>query len=1091
MLYRPGLLGRLPCPQDWYFGSGPPTIDDAFTGSTLPGSWVFTRASANATNCLYTDGSSVTTYTTYNMNQPRLLDFGLLMEPQRTNLFLNSEAPVSQTITLAAGSYTVWLLGPTAASVAASQGTAIITGGNFTVNMTTTNMRSFVVTTAGTVSFICAGSPLRVQVENGPSATSYIVSSATAQTRAEDRLSQNFFGGQLNQQRGTYWVEFMWNGPTYAPAPLAARVLVAGNGSFATDANSDQINLTSFSASVNYINGVSIDSANNFTNSTSNLTPPKAFGSVNRVAMSVAPTRIQLAMDYVLANAGNTPVRPTSLLAITLGCGGAQAMAFNGYIRGFKYWPVAMPDAELKECTGAGYYRGVPVFDLDGTDVNQWRRWTNLRPSANGVITDATMDQGANTPYNTYTLSQIRATTRGLLTDANRSNLFPNSSTLIASGTASGLLSGQGYMVSLRGTGSITLSGGTATTSPTVLPAATQASPLWFMCTGAGTINWTATGTIEIAQFEGTSAQLQYPGLTNGPSSYIRTTTAAQFRQIDLITIPTGPWFSKDEYTIYAEVLSLATGNGVFLYGIDNGGSTTAVGPDRDCITMTVSNNQGVLAGNMVVNNVGQGAAVYPPASMGGYYTPMVWHKTALVVSVARNSRYLAVDGTVITTPYIVERPAALTRYVIGGSTLLFRRVRYYDYPIVDAELAALTTGPSASLDMSFLSGPLDTRITFTRNSTATYFDVNGTMQSAAVNAPRFDYDPVSHAPRGLLIEEQRTNFFLQSGDFTNASWTKTNSTLAAGTPGPNGATTGSGVIGSVGVIGSIAQSITPVAGTTYTISCFVRAGTQSVVQILAQATWFSNGFVRNAVFDLVAGTATPSGIGATAAIVPVGNNWYRCLLTVTPDNAVAANTQVVRANANGDGTSVLFYAFGAQIEAGANVTSYIPTTAATVTRAIDVASIPTAAWFNTSLGSATVDFMVPQSPNPTTSVRGALCFSNGTSLNRLVMAMSASANTGRAVITISPASFPLTVGTITANTVAKQAIAWDGTTFYASHGGSAVQTAGPIATPTINLLTLGNLSGPGVVNYLNGWVQRIRYWPRVLSSTEMQQVTT
>lgn len=48
--------------------------------------------------------------------------------------------------------------------------------------------------------------------------------------------------------------------------------------------------------------------------------------------------------------------------------------------------------------------------------------------------------------------------------------------------------------------------------------------------------------------------------------------------------------------------------------------------------------------------------------------------------------------------------------------------------------------------------------ITFTRASTATYFDATGTLQSAAIDAPRLDYNPATLAAQGFLIEEARTN---------------------------------------------------------------------------------------------------------------------------------------------------------------------------------------------------------------------------------------------------------------------------------------------------------------------------------------------
>jgi len=70
-----------------------------------------------------------------------------------------------------------------------------------------------------------------------------------------------------------------------------------------------------------------------------------------------------------------------------------------------------------------------------------------------------------------------------------------------------------------------------------------------------------------------------------------------------------------------------------------------------------------------------------------------------------------------------------------------------------------------ASLSLDFLSSTtLDSRITFTRAATvATFVGSNGLIQSAATNVPRFDYDPVTLAPRGLLIEGQRTNLMLNS----------------------------------------------------------------------------------------------------------------------------------------------------------------------------------------------------------------------------------------------------------------------------------------------------------------------------------------
>ena len=63
---------------------------------------------------------------------------------------------------------------------------------------------------------------------------------------------------------------------------------------------------------------------------------------------------------------------------------------------------------------------------------------------------------------------------------------------------------------------------------------------------------------------------------------------------------------------------------------------------------------------------------------------------------------------------------------------------------------------------------------TFTRASTATFVGSNGLIQSAAINAARFDHDPVTLACKGLLIEESRTNLVFPSDTLTTQTRTVT-----------------------------------------------------------------------------------------------------------------------------------------------------------------------------------------------------------------------------------------------------------------------------------------------------------------------------
>jgi len=78
--------------------------------------------------------------------------------------------------------------------------------------------------------------------------------------------------------------------------------------------------------------------------------------------------------------------------------------------------------------------------------------------------------------------------------------------------------------------------------------------------------------------------------------------------------------------------------------------------------------------------------------------------------------------------------------------------------------VSTLRIGGRPALILNFIgTTSLDSRVTFTRTTTATVTGSNGAIQSSAINEPRFDYDPTTLTPKGLLIEEQRINLLLNS----------------------------------------------------------------------------------------------------------------------------------------------------------------------------------------------------------------------------------------------------------------------------------------------------------------------------------------
>lgn len=148
-------------------------------------------------------------------------------------------------------------------------------------------------------------------------------------------------------------------------------------------------------------------------------------------------------------------------------------------------------------------------------------------------------------------------------------------------------------------------------------------------------------------------------------------------------------------------------------------------------------------------------------------------------------------------------------------------------------QAAGLQVGAPPTLDLSFMApGTLDPRITFTRAGalgTATYFDVAGVMQTAATNIPRWDYDPVTHALKGLLIEEQRTNLLLNSATLVTQSVTVTAqaytlSFFGTGTITKSGTATGA-LVGTAAFPVRVSQTFTPTAGSlTLTVTGTVQS---------------------------------------------------------------------------------------------------------------------------------------------------------------------------------------------------------------------------------------------------------------------------
>ena len=358
-----------------------------------------------------------------------------------------------------------------------------------------------------------------------------------------------------------------------------------------------------------------------------------------------------------------------------------------------------------------------------------------------------------------------------------------------------------------------------------------------------------------------------------------------------------------------------------------------------------------------------------------------------------------------------------------------------------------------------------------------------------AYYGPRFDYDPVTLAPKGLLIEEQRTNLLLQSN--TLAAY-PTWSLVQVGVPSISTVASPDGSL-NAWKLSELAttsahqyiQNVTTTAQA-YTFSFYAKAAERTwVIADLYDGTTDSRAW-----FNLSTGVAGTTTAGLASTITAVGNGWYRVTCTKTMPAATGSYAVIgiapadnVSSYAGTAGSGVIVY--GAQLEAGAFATSYIPTVASQVTRAADSASMignNFARWYNQSAGTLYAQFSIPA--------------------NRSNMAIwqineSANARWGLNVITDNTFSYDFFTGSagsqsgFVAGVSQKVSVAIkSGSTPSEAANGVVSTSVGSLAAFPSNTSTL-YIGSRAADLKMSGTIARIAFYSRQLSPAEQQGITS
>jgi hypothetical protein len=360
---------------------------------------------------------------------------------------------------------------------------------------------------------------------------------------------------------------------------------------------------------------------------------------------------------------------------------------------------------------------------------------------------------------------------------------------------------------------------------------------------------------------------------------------------------------------------------------------------------------------------------------------------------------------------------------------------------------------------------------------------------STAYYGPRFDYDPVTLLPRGLLVEEQRTNLLLNSV-FGGA---------VSGTPGTAPTSWGSFTNGSI-VVTSLGRNFA--ANSIRITTTSARHFYSQTVALAATGTWIITFKVNVGtavrIDELLAFNTRPAGstiqyfyndAAQVASYVPPTGSGVLQVTVTTTGTSGNAEIRFGCGASNAVTADVTFW--DAQWELGTFATSYIPTVASTVTRSADVATITGqnfAQWYTGAQGTLAVEF----SPGGINTVSSSLAtVSDGTSNNILIPFVNAGGVSFVTVISGGVTSASLNTGAVTVGAIAKHVSAYQADNFAATLNGAApaVDTSGavPLNGSTMNI----GWAAPYGGLYLNGRIRNIRFIPARAADFQLQALST
>jgi hypothetical protein len=365
----------------------------------------------------------------------------------------------------------------------------------------------------------------------------------------------------------------------------------------------------------------------------------------------------------------------------------------------------------------------------------------------------------------------------------------------------------------------------------------------------------------------------------------------------------------------------------------------------------------------------------------------------------------------------------------------------------------------------------------------STYVGADRLIKYAAANEPRFDHDPATGVCKGLLIEESRTNLVERSEAFSDAYWSKAGVIATAPVVTADQVNSPSGIqsadrIVFPAVAGANAYSLvfkdfSQAAGVSTTQSIYLRGlvGGEKI-----WVMWTSNGITYVRKECVLTTSWQRFDLNYTSVS---GLNYFQFGVDLRDASQSTQSAQTI-------------FAWGAQVEAGAFPTSYIPTTSGTAIRSADVCSITGgdfSSFYNQSEGTLFAD-TTPQTVDQGALVVGTATttFQNGHFIYKTNGTVTANGKRWGATTTFG-ATTQSTIATTTDIAIAQSKLSYayklNDMAFAAN--GALIGTDNTGTMPTSTAFRIGARDDGA---YLNGHIARIQYFRKRLPNAKLQTLT-